>query len=76
MLVYPNPASVNTKVKFYANDINTEVNIYSITGELVYSNNDTRVVGKMNEIDVNVYDFKQGIYFVKIGTLSKKLVIE
>ncbi len=68
--VYPNPASSNVTV----NGVNGSVEIYSISGKLVYNNtvNGTAVI--------NLEAFNAGVYFVKVtqnNTIKTvKLIVE
>lgn len=70
--VYPNPASSVVNV---TNVANTTVDIFDITGQLVYTKN---VVSEIEQI--NVSDFNAGIYIINITndmtTVSKRLIIE
>lgn len=75
LLMYPNPAA-NGKVYFQVsqnetNRISEVVEIYSISGRLIKQfkvNRETTVL--------NVDDLKTGVYIVRFGEDSKKLVIE
>ena len=61
--IFPNPASDNLSIE--ANEEITEVNIYNILGVNVYNEQCT-----MNnlQLDINISDFNNGVYFVKVKT--------
>jgi PKD repeat protein len=59
--VYPNPANDKLTLEKLPNDASVE--IYSITGELVYF---IEIKSNQNEIAINVNDFIEGTYVVKI----------
>lgn len=67
--IFPNPASDNIKIS--ANQEITEVNIYNILGVSVYNEQFT-----MNnlQLDVNISDFNNGVYFVKVKSLNGETV--
>lgn len=70
--VYPNPA---INVVNITNVVNTTVEIFDITGQLIFTED---VVSEVEQI--NVSDFKAGIYIINITsdmtTVRKRLVIE
>ncbi len=68
--VMPNPFTNKLVLKGIANA--KEVNIYSVTGTLIYTNNNIL----SNELTINTNDFKQGVYFVKITNQQGKTSFE
>lgn len=64
--VYPNPASEYINI---TNAKNAKVNIYNIVGELIYS-----TTSYSNNLYVNISDFAEGTYIVKIGTDESSVV--
>lgn len=69
--IYPNPAKeklfINTKEK------NANIVITNITGIIVYQNNNH----SSTPIEINLKDFENGIYFVRINNLEpRKFIIE
>ena len=67
--VYPNPVSDNITV--YTNLGISEVNIYNILGVNVY--NETVALNN-SRLDINVSDFNEGVYFIKVKTEDKEIV--
>jgi hypothetical protein len=63
--VYPNPSSTKIVVRCRMSDVCKE--LYNSIGQLVLST-------KENEIDV--YNLSRGIYYLKVGNVSSKLVVE
>ncbi len=69
LLIYPNPAI--DKVIIYCPEFNGQIiNISDITAKLLYTANLTS-----SEFVLNTNSWKAGVYFVKVGSLSKKLII-
>ncbi len=68
--VMPNPFTNQLVLKGIANA--KEVNIYSVTGTLVYSNSNIVT----NEITINTNNLKQGVYFVKVTNKQGKSSFE
>ena len=67
--VFPNPVSDNITV--YTNLGISEVNIYNILGVNVY--NETAALNN-SRLDINVSDFNEGVYFIKVKTEDKEIV--
>ncbi len=67
--VYPNPVSDNITV--YTNLGISEVNIYNILGVNVY--NETAALNN-SRLDINVSDFNEGVYFIKVKTENGETV--
>lgn len=71
LIIYPNPASTEFKIKA-SNDIIVErVSMYDVTGKQIYN-------GSNNSETYNIIPYKSGIYFVKVetnkGVLHKQIV--
>ena len=68
--LYPNPVESNLTIA--TNEVITEVNIYSITGVMVYSSTN------VNNNVINVSDLNAGIYFISIksenGETTKRFI--
>ena len=65
--IWPNPASSTVKITGVEN--HTEITIYSVLGKVVLHQ-------EMNRNAINVSNFSNGLYFLKVGTSStKKLII-
>jgi hypothetical protein len=65
LLVYPNPASSKIVVRCRMSDVSKE--LYNSVGQLILST-------KENEIDVS--KLTKGMYYLKVGNQSKKVIIE
>jgi hypothetical protein len=63
--VYPNPASTKIVVRCQMSDVSKE--LYNSVGQLVLST-------KENEIDVR--NLNSGMYYLKVGNQTKKVVVE
>ncbi len=76
----PNPAVTTTKIMYLLPEAaKTTLNIYSTTGQLVYSANQDAYEGN-NYYEVNVSNWAEGVYYYSVtngkGTLTKKMVIQ
>ena len=71
---YPNPASSNITIDFDVTTNEVPVAIFSMNGQLVYSNDDYRNNGT-NSLKVDITNFKDGIYYIKVGEQVKKLIV-
>ena len=67
--IFPNPASDNITIS--ANQEITEVNIYNILGVSVYNEQFTM---NNSQLDVNVSDFINGVYFIKVKSVNGETV--
>lgn len=76
--LFPNPATENVTLNIIsehvANDI--DVNIYSLTGQLVWSRK-VDIVSQTN-IEIPVHNWQKGIYIVRIGSskMIQQLVVQ
>lgn len=69
--IYPNPAKEKLFVK--TTEQNANIVITNISGVVVYQNNNH----SSTPIEINLTDFENGIYFVRINNLeAKKFIIE
>ena len=67
--IFPNPASDNITIS--TNQEITEVNIYNILGVNVY--NETFAMNN-SQLNVNISDFSNGVYFIKVKTEEGEIV--
>ncbi len=74
--VYPSPATSETKISFFADKSDMVVNIFSLNGQLIYQDDASREVGAINIVELNVSEWLRGVYLVRIGNSSQKLIIE
>jgi hypothetical protein len=63
--VYPNPSSTKIVVRCQMSDVRKE--LYNSIGQLILST-------KENEIDV--HNLSRGIYYLKVGNVSRKVIVE
>lgn len=68
--IYPNPVAEILNINF--SEINQDfISIYDVNGKLIEKIN---IKTNSQSINLNVSNYEQGIYFVKIGNQSKKFV--
>lgn len=65
--IYPNP--VNDKLYIEAERNIREINVYNVVGVNVYN-----VECRMKNVELDVSDFENGIYFIKINTDKENIV--
>jgi PKD repeat protein len=71
--IVPNPANDNTNIMFGLNKAeNTTVEIYDMTGRLVWSQAEGVLGEGDHNVPVNTGDLTKGIYFVRISTQEGK----
>ncbi len=72
--VFPNPASENINISIESTEIqnNLEITIFSITGNVVYSQMVN--VANLTNITIPVSDWNGGVYLVRIGNDSNSIV--
>jgi hypothetical protein len=67
--IYPNPAKNETTLEFGKSLFNPEIQIVNTLGNEVYSN---KLLGEFDNTSLNVENFKNGLYFVRISAEGKK----
>jgi uncharacterized delta-60 repeat protein len=70
-LIYPNPASSSITVLLQTENTNSTLNIYSVSGQKLLEKQN---LGKTTKIDIS--NFSKGIYFLEIGNVRQKFVVE
>jgi len=70
--VYPNPTVDYVTVSFDSKDVKNEINVYSLSGQLMYSDVEFRNIGE-NEVKINMSDFPTGMYLVKVQDKTFKV---
>lgn len=76
VILYPNPVNDVANVKFELtehSDVN--INVYSISGAIVYSNTYNGTKGD-NNLTINTSSYKSGTYFVKVSTENSNEVVK
>lgn len=73
--IYPNPASGNVKIESKEENNLKQIQIFSVTGSLVYENLNPEIIE-----NIDIKSLKSGIYFVKIidgngNLISEKLLV-
>ncbi len=74
LIAYPNPTIGDMTIAFNTNKTKTPIYIFSLNGQLVYQDNESRMIGT-NECNIDVSILERGIYFVEIGNKRIKLII-
>ena len=69
--LYPNPAKDQLTISLLNKSNQTSIKIYTITGQLMQSE---RIIA--NNETINVRNLSKGLYFIKVGEIVKKVVIE
>ncbi|NUY81830.1 CotH kinase family protein [Flavobacterium sp. MAH-1] len=69
LVIYPNPANTIVNVKGSDNLIGQKIELYNALGQKLYENTITA------EMQIATDRFATGIYYLKIGSLTKKLSI-
>lgn len=73
ILIYPNPCSTFFEIKLFGIPSITSFEVYNTLGQLVkLIKNDL----KIPQLRIDVSQLKNGIYFLKAGILTKKIVID
>ena len=67
--IFPNP--FNNKIRIISNESKNRVQIFSALGSLIY---DSIIENEKTEIDLSIQS--AGVYFIKIGFVSKKIIKE
>ena len=71
--VYPNPVMNSLNIEFETINTDTEVEIYSTTGQLMYKDVEYRNFG-INKVSVDMSNYQSGMYIVKLGNEVKKVI--
>ena len=70
--IYPNPATNNLQLVINNEQlINTDIVIYNIAGQIV-----RQFKIQNSEFRIQIDNLQTGVYFLRIGTISKKLIIK
>lgn len=73
MNVYPNPVMNIMNVEFETSNVNSLIEVYSVSGELIFVNDDYRNFGS-NKVSVDMSSLPKGMYIVKLGNEVKKVI--
>ncbi|WP_417600977.1 T9SS type A sorting domain-containing protein [Owenweeksia hongkongensis] len=69
--VYPNPAKDVVRIINTKGYENASIGIYNLMGKLVYS-----AELKQNSVEINISDFEGGLYLIKVGGKTRRLIIQ
>lgn len=72
--LYPNPVSSELIVDFETENSDMPVEVYSMNGQLLESNTDMRTTFGKNTVKINMYDYPVGMYLVRLGNVTKKVI--
>lgn len=70
ILVYPNPSSDRVNISFDSNLIGQKLQLLTIQGQLVEES-----LTKQNSIQLNLNNLGNGVYVLRIGNYSHKLIV-
>lgn len=74
--VYPVPANKDLHYKFYSDsDSETNISITDVIGNVI-KNEEGRAVKGMNDFNLNINELSQGMYFLRVNSISKQLQIK
>lgn len=68
--LFPNPANDYININFTEIQDNTDIFIYNLTGQIIYS----KRFNNQKQISLNTSGFDNGIYFIKINTGKKSVL--
>ena len=71
--LYPNPVVDYLTVDFETSEMNMPVEVINGAGQIVYADNEMRYVGQ-NKVMVPMFDQPNGVYFVRIGNQTRKVL--
>lgn len=71
--VFPNPVVDYVTVRFTTENNDVPVNVYTLGGQLVYTDASNRFAGA-NDVTVDFGSFNAGIYLVKVGGSTFKVI--
>ncbi|SFB95639.1 Por secretion system C-terminal sorting domain-containing protein [Algibacter lectus] len=71
--LFPNPAEDQINIVLNNTNNNSKISVFNALGALVYSSNE--IIGNKISIPTNQIG-ATGLYFVKVGTLTKKLILK
>lgn len=71
--VYPNPVMNSLNIEFETINTDTEVEIYSTNGQLMYKDVEYRNFG-INKVSVDMSNYQSGMYIVRLGNEVKKVI--
>ncbi|MBS1647129.1 MAG: T9SS type A sorting domain-containing protein [Bacteroidetes bacterium] len=74
LLAYPNPSSGMLTLMCFASTENAEVQITDVLGHEVLKNQSIQLKNHTAQIDVSLWP--EGVYFVRVGTYTQKIVVQ
>ena len=70
LTMYPNPSSEVVNFKTSNNSLIGTIVVYDAYGKMVYQNNIN------SQLELQISDWSKGLYFVKFGAQTLKLIVE
>ena len=74
--VCPSPAKSVIKISFSADKSDMPLKIFSLNGQLIYQDTQSREVGSITTLELNVSDWENGQYLIKTETEVLKFIVE
>ncbi|MBK7763608.1 MAG: T9SS type A sorting domain-containing protein [Bacteroidetes bacterium] len=74
LIVYPNPASNTIHVNWnFVSNKSTTLKLYNVMGQLIYT---SVIPPHQFAATIDVSHFAQGVYYLKCGEISRKVIVE
>ena len=70
-MIYPNPSSGLVNISIPVNLINQHMNVYDLQGRHIFDSS-----ASSENIEINVVDWAPGLYLVKVGDSTAKLIVK
>ena len=74
LAVFPNPSSTKIVIRCRMSDVSKE--LYNSVGQLILSIQPTPNPSKGGEDEIDVRNLSKGVYYLRVGNVSKKVVVE
>jgi ligand-binding sensor domain-containing protein len=71
LTVFPNPSSDKLTIELTEANTNTEIEVYSITLQKLMS---IEIPSRQSSVAINISDLKVGMYIIKVGDVSQKII--
>ena len=74
LIIYPNPSSTKIVVRCQMTNVRKE--LYNSVGQLILSIQPTPNPSKGGEDEIDVRNLSKGVYYLRVGNVSKKVIVE